>query len=523
MSSGYLALVLHAHLPFVRHPEHEHFLEEEWLFEAITETYIPLLRMMERLQRDAIPFRLAMSLTPTLCAMLQDELLRQRYIRHLDDLVTLMERECDRTRKESELLQLAEFYRELFTDTRRVFVEEWRCDLIALFRRFQEIGALEIMASAATHAVLPLHHRETQRAQVLIGCDVYHELFGMPPAGFWLPECAYAPGVDKILQEANIRWFVVDAHGLMFADPPPRRAIYAPCFTPAGPAAFARDRESSRQVWSATEGYPGDPAYREFYRDIGWDLPLEHLGPVARGSRKFTGVKYYRITGRNAEKQLYDRAAAEQAAATHARHFLERRQWQLGELAALDSDPILVAPFDAELYGHWWFEGPVFLESLIRQTAMQSALRLTTPGEYLAAHPTQQTVQPVASTWGENGHLEVWLHPSNAWIYPRVHAASAKMAELSRQFHPPSNPTNLQERALRQLARELLLAQASDWAFLIKNATATEYATARTKEHLARFEELDKQLRQNAVDRAYLDHCEWMDNLFPDVNWRYFA
>jgi 1,4-alpha-glucan branching enzyme len=523
MASGYLALVLHAHLPFVRHPEHERFLEEEWLFEAITETYVPLLRMMQRLQADAVAFKLSMSLTPTLCAMLQDSLLRDRYVQHLDDLIDLMQRECDRTRKDPELAELAQFYCELFVETRRFFTEEWRCDLIAAFKYFQTTGALEIIASAATHAVLPLHSRETQRAQVLIGRDIYRELFGIDPNGFWLPECAYAPGVDRTLQKANIRWFVVDAHGLMFADPRPRRAIYAPCFTPAGPAAFARDRDSSRQVWSATEGYPGDPSYREFYRDIGWDLPLEHLGPVARGVRKFTGVKYYRITGGNTDKQLYDRSAAEEAAARHASHFLERRRWQLGELADLDRDPILVAPFDAELFGHWWFEGPVFLESLMRNVAMQSEMRLTTPGEYLAAHSTQQTVQPAASSWGENGHLEVWLHPSNTWIYPRLHANARKMTDLARSSARQRTLSELEERVLRQLGRELMLAQASDWAFLIKNGTAKEYATRRTVEHLDRFEQLYDRVIHNAIDGAVLHDCEWRDNLFPNINWRYFA
>ena len=520
MPSGYLALVLHAHLPFVRHPEHEHFLEEEWLFEAITETYIPLLQVMQRLERDGVPFKLATSLTPTLCAMLQDELLRERYVQHLDDLVELMERECDRTREDPPLFQLAQFYCAFFRESRRFFVDEWHCDLIAAFRRFRGSGSLEIIASAATHAVLPLYPRETQRAQVLIGRDIYTDLFGQPPNGFWLPECAYAPGVDNVLQEANIRWFVVDAHGLMFAEPRPRRAIYAPCFTPAGPAAFARDRDSSRQVWSATEGYPGDPAYREFYRDIGWDLPLEHLGPVARGMRKFSGVKYHRITGPGEDKALYDREAAEKAADTHATHFLERRQWQLRELSEMDCDPILVAPFDAELFGHWWFEGPRFLELLIRKTARQAELQLTTPGEYLAGHSTQQTLQPAASTWGENGHLEVWLHPSNAWIYPRLHQAGRKMNEVARAH--ADHPNASADRVLKQLARELLLAQSSDWAFLIKNATAKEYATARTLDLLDRFERLHAQFTNGEIDSAFLKDCEWRDNLFPNVNWRYF-
>jgi 1,4-alpha-glucan branching enzyme len=529
---GSVALILHAHLPFVRHPEQEHFLEEEWLFEAITETYIPLLQIMERLVNDGVPFTLTMSITPTLCAMLQDELLQNRYVEHVDLLIDLAARERKRNRDNPRLKELADFYFNLFSETRRFFVEERKGDLLGAFRELRQIGALEIIASAATHGLLPLlqqQARKAARAQVLIGRDVYVDLFGAEPAGFWLPECAYAPGLETILQEANSRWFVLDAHGLLFGNPQPRRAIYAPCYTPAGPAAFARDRDSSRQVWSAHEGYPGDPAYREFYRDIGFDLPLEHLGPVARGNRKFSGVKYHRITGRP-EKELYDRAAAERAAEAHAAHFLEERLEQLRRLSAPDFEPIVVIPFDAELFGHWWFEGPRFLELFIRKAADQEDFRLITPSEYLAKHPTQQTIGPARSTWGENGHLGVWLDPSNAWIYPPLHAATRKLIELAaesgmrfqRMSHRQDADATALDRVLRQLARELLLAQASDWAFLMKTGTAREYATKRTMDHLARFNQLHDQFVANQIDEHFLRDCEWRDNLFPKLNWRYY-
>src|SRR6267154_5451293 len=348
---GHLALILHAHLPFVRHPEHEHFLEEEWFFEAITEAYIPLLRMMQRLMADRVPFKLSMSIPPTLCAMLQDQLLRERYVRHLELLIDLAEREQKRTRKDPQLHRLANFYFGLFSENRRFFVEECKYDLLSVFQRLAQTGALEIIASAATHGLLPIVQQqssEAARAQVLIGRDTHVDVFGAEPAGFWLPECGYAPGLECTLQEANLRWFVLDAHGLLFAKPRPCRSIYAPCYTPAGPAAFARDPHAGRQVWSAKEGYPGHPAYREFYRDIGFDLPMEHLGPIARGSRKFSGVKYHRITGRGKEKELYDREAAEKAVEMHAAHFVEQRQKQLRELRGLGFDPIIVVPFDAE-------------------------------------------------------------------------------------------------------------------------------------------------------------------------------
>ena len=573
MFSGHLAVILHAHLPFVRHPEHEHFLEEDWFFEAITESYIPLLRMMQRLVDDSVPFKLTMSLTPTLCAMLEDQLLRERYVRHLDALIDLTARERSRNRKHCRLRELASFYFELFSENRRLFVDEWKCDLLSVFRELRETGSLEIIASAATHGVLPILQQQaaaegvdlgrhkasphtapprstpaatTQhpaaRAQVLIGRDVYVDLFGAEPCGFWLPECAYTPGLEAIFQEANIRWFVLDAHGLLFGKPRPRRSIYAPCYTPSGPATFARDPDTSRQVWSAHQGYPGDPAYREFYRDIGFDLPMEHLGPIARGSRKFSGVKYHRITGGADEKQLYDRATAEIAAAKHASHFLQQRRQQIREITESGFDPIVVAPFDAELFGHWWFEGPIFLEQFIREAASAADLRLTNPSEFLAAHPTQQIVEPAASTWGENGHLAVWLNPTNGWIYPHLHIAAQRMTNLARQqtdtvVGQPRKRSGLPgerlaggapakqftERILKQLARELLLAQASDWAFLMKTGTAREYATKRTIDHLARFNRLHDQFVTNEVDEKFLCDCEWRDNLFPNVNWRYYA
>jgi len=539
---GHLALILHAHLPFVRHPEHEHFLEEEWFFEAMTEAYIPLLRMMQRLLADRVPFRLTMSITPTLCAMLQDQLLRERYVRHLELLIDLAEREQKRTRKDPQLHQLANFYFELFSGNCRFFVEECKYDLLRVFQRLAQSGVLEIIASAATHGLLPIvqqQSRQAARAQVLIGRDMHVEVFGAEPAGFWLPECGYAPGLECTLQEANLRWFVLDAHGLLFAKPRPCRSIYAPCHTPAGPVVFARDPHASRQVWSANEGYPGDPAYREFYRDIGFDLPMEYLGSIARGSRKFSGVKYHRITGPDNEKQLYDRTAAANAAVKHAIHFLEQRREQILGIGELGFTPIIIAPFDAELFGHWWFEGPIFLEQFIRRTAKQSDLRLTTPSEYLAEHPTQQIVKPAASTWGENGHLAVWLDPGNAWIYPQLQSAADRMTQLARQHTntvvgQPLRSTKetsaggapalqLTDRVLKQLARELLLAQSSDWAFLMKTRTAREYATQRTIDHLARFNRLHDQFVATMISEEFLRDCEWRDNVFPNLNWRYYA
>jgi 1,4-alpha-glucan branching enzyme len=215
---------------------------------------------------------------------------------------------------------------------------------------------------------------------VLIARDVHVELFGEEVTGFWLPECGYALGLESILQGANLRWFVLDAHGLLFGTPRPCGSIYAPCYTPAG-SALPATPHAGRQVWSAQGGYPGDPAYRDSYRDIGFDLPMEQLGSIARETRKFSSIKYHRVTGSGEEKQLYDRTTAKNVAKQHAIHFLEQYRQQIREIGEVGFDPVIVAPFDAELLGHWWFEGPIFLEEFIRYAASERNFRLTTPNE----------------------------------------------------------------------------------------------------------------------------------------------
>ena len=524
---GFLALILHAHLPYVRHPEYPEFLEEDWLYEAITETYLPLLELLTRLADDAVDFQLTMSLTPPLCHMLRDPLLQERYIRYLERTIELAAREVERTRGQGQLHEIATFYCTRLTGLRQAYEERWNRDLVSAFRDLQERGVLEIITCAATHGFLPLMENfpEAVRAQIMVARDHYRETFGRDPRGIWLPECAYVSSLDKVLQDANLRWFILDSHGLMFGNPRPRYAIYAPCFTPAGPAAFARDRDSSKQVWSAEEGYPGDPAYRDFYRDIGFDLSTEYLRPFlpADGNRKFTGLKYYRITGRTQQKELYNRGWALAAADAHAGNFMANRAAQIAHLRGnVNVDPIVVSPFDAELFGHWWFEGPEFLELFIRKAVYdQQEFRLTTPTRYLERHDTHQLVVPSASSWGHKGYWEVWLDDSNSWIYPHLHVAARRMTEMARAHL--DSATALLDRALRQMARELLLAQSSDWAFLMKTGTARNYATKRTKDHILRFTRLYDQVRGNAVDTAFLANCEWRDNLFPNLDWRYYA
>jgi 1,4-alpha-glucan branching enzyme len=522
---GYLSLVLHAHLPFVRHPEHEKFLEENWLFEAITETYIPLLQVIERWERDGMQSRLTLTLTPTLCAMLLDPLLQDRYTRHLNELIELAENETHRTHWDKPFNVLAQFYHRRFLGIRDTYFNYGR-NLVGGFRKYQDLGRLEIITSAATHALLPLlaNHPPSIRAQILVARDHYRSCFGRDPRGIWLPECAYVDGVENVLQEANLRWFITDTHGVLHARPRPRYGVFAPVFTPNGIAAFGRDLDSAKQVWSKHEGYPGDVHYRDFYRDIGFDLDFDYVKrylPAAE-HRGFTGIKYFRITGGSEDKLPYDRTAALQTAANHAQHFMEARMGQIGHLAGiLDRPPLVLSPYDAELFGHWWYEGPEFLDYFMRKAYYdQKTFELITPEEYLRRHPTNQVVRPSPSSWGEEGYWRVWLNETNEWIYPHLHVAQERMTQLARNF---PHPDPLQRRALNQAARELLLAQASDWPFILRTGTSPDYARKRVKDHLLRFIALHEQLTGTTVDEQWLGQVEWRDNIFPEINYRYWT
>jgi len=521
---GYFSLVLHAHLPFVRHPEHERFLEENWLYEAITETYVPLLQMLEKWQREGVRAPITLTLTPTLCSMLGDPLLQARYSARLQELIDLAEREVHRTHFEKTLNALAIFYFDRFRSV-QTYYEDSKRDLIGAFRRLQEAGVLEIITCAATHGLLPLlaGHPPSVRAQLLVARDHYRACFGRDARGIWLPECAYVEDLDPVLREANLRWLIVDAHGILHANPRPRYATFAPIITPNGVAAFGRDVESARQVWSRNEGYPGDPRYRDFYRDIGFDLEQDYVKPYLPGGDKrgFTGLKYYRITGGKGSKEPYDRKAAMAAVDLHAGHFLEGRIGQVKKLSGiLDRPPLIVAPYDAELFGHWWYEGPEFLDLFARKAVYdQKAFLLVTPEQYLERHPMNQVAVPAASSWGEGGYWGVWLNEKSAWIYPELASAQERMTELARRF---SSPDPLQHRALKQAGRELLLAQSSDWPFIIRTGTSPEYARQRITTHLCRFSSLYDQLISGRLDEQQLAAIESQDNLFPDIKPEYW-
>jgi 1,4-alpha-glucan branching enzyme len=296
MPVGYFSLILHAHLPFVRHPEYPEFLEEDWFYEAITEVYLPLIFIFQNQHEAGARPRLAMNVSPPLCEMLADPLLQERYTRHLENLLELARKEFDRVQREApEFYDVVKMYVDNLSASLDLWNNRYQRNLINAFRELQEEGVLEIITCCATHGFLPLISTpEARRAQIRIAVTNYKKHFGRQPRGIWLAECAYEPGVEHLLKDAGIEYFIGDSHALLYGEPRPRFGVHAPVMLPNGVAVFARDVETSQQVWSAEVGYPGDPFYREFYRDVGWDLPLEYLKPHLHkdGNRRHLGLQY---------------------------------------------------------------------------------------------------------------------------------------------------------------------------------------------------------------------------------------
>ena len=541
MPSGYFSLILHAHLPFVRHPEYAEFLEEDWLYEAITEVYLPLIFIFQSLHEAGARPRLAINVSPPLCEMLADKLIEQRYTRHLENLIALAEKEIDRTRREAtEFADVARMYHENLTSSLELWNERYKRNLINAFRELQDEGVFEIITCGATHGFLPLiSTEEARRAQIEVAVANYRKHFGRQPRGIWLPECAYEPGVEDLLKAAGIEYFISDTHAILYGDPRPRYGVYAPVVCPNGVAVFARDVETSQQVWSSEIGYPGSDVYREFYRDIGWDLPLDYLKPHLHsdGARRHLGLKYHRITGRDVTQQNkapYDPAAAREKAAENAMHFIGERIRQARELKAKfgGRTPLVVSPYDAELFGHWWYEGPQFLDFFYRQLHWdQTEIEAMTPGDFLDSGIAVQIQQPSASSWGENGYFQVWINEKNSWMYPYQHDAERRMTEYVNKYGfvdksdaftrvngDDITPKGVTLTILKQMARELLLAESSDWAFQIYNGTTVEYSTRRFQSHIQRFDILAKMLETGEVDQEMLAEIERRDNIFGEID-----
>ncbi len=569
---GAFSLVLHAHLPYViGHGTWPHGID--MLYEAAAETYMPLLECFETAAGRGHSPRVSIGITPVLAEQLADERFQHGFADYLRMKTHYARENVDEFRFHSRdhLSWLADHWREHYERLAQRFDERYRRDLVAAFRRLQDDGHIEILTSAATHAYLPLLLADQSvEAQIEQGVRTHERLFGRRPRGFWLPECAYRPrgpwrppqsitgepweqrprpGLEELLSLRGIDYFIVDTHMLGgTTEPVPvyvqwhdtlgklwgkisrlrqpvryngDRSPYAPYFVGEGfeghppVAAFVRDPRTGMQVWSGEWGYPGDGWYLDFHK--------KHFPG---------GHRYWRVTDTLKDlgtKMEYEPHMAKERLWDNADHFVGLLQQVIGEHGRPDGQmPVLCAPFDAELFGHWWFEGPRWLCRVFEVMDADASLARVTCGEYLAQCSPTSAVSLPEGSWGAGGQNWVWLNEWTEWTWQRVYDAEQDMLDLV-QRHWADASEELQG-LIRQAARELFLLQGSDWQFLITTWTARDYAEARCHGHHSDFKRVAALARRVAEgqglsddDRAYVSELCARDSVFPDIDPGWFA
>ena len=522
---GYFTFVLHTHIPYVRKHGKWPF-GEEWLYEAMSESYLPLLMEFERL-RDSVSFQLVVNITPVLMEQLVDDYIKAEFERYLI-------RKIERTREDLSSGKYPEKpVREVLNHYERVY-SYWKAtkgDILGKFRELQEQGYLEIITSPATHAYLPLLGREESiRAQIANGIATYEKHFGSKPRGMWISECAYRPagvwelptgrrvrrkGIEKYLEEFGIEYFFVESN---LIDNGPVSNFYGspvqydslatlrPYWVKGSSVAvFGRNRETGYQVWSAHYGYPGDFWYREFHRKA-----------------PKSGNQYWRVTGKDVdlgEKDYYDPDKALERVEEHARHFVRLVETLLKEFEEKTGEKgIIVAPYDTELFGHWWYEGVKWLGRVLELLA-EKGIKTTTLSAFLENYRGERLeIELPEGSWGANSDHSTWWNPETEWTWEEIYRAEDRMVAIASRFY---GKDRLGDRAIEQLARELLILEASDWQFLITTAQAREYAKRRVLIHSRDFQRLANEIvrhfKTGEMDVSLLEELEERDNPFRPV------
>jgi 1,4-alpha-glucan branching enzyme len=551
---GYFTFVLHSHIPYVRQAGRWPF-GEETLHEVMAETYIPLLNALYDLVSEGVSPRLTLGLTPILLEQLADPLVLTHFELYLSEKLELVGMDVARHSASGDrpLHDLAIYYQKWYEYILDSFVNRYKRDLVGAFRRLRAQGHLDILTSAATHGYLPLMDRDsTIYGQLATGLDSSRRHLQGTPTGIWLPECGYRPayykegkasylkpGVESFLANLTLQYFFTettvitggelvgkvagDAIGPYGALPirklavvkitePTEKTTFRPYYVAASPVSvFGRDERTGMQVWSASHGYPGDYAYREFHRKD------DH-----------SGLQYWRVTGAGVDlgkKLLYEPEKAQAKVREHADHFVGLVAKRLAAYKHDHETPgMIVSAYDTELYGHWWFEGVEWVKQVLRGLAANPDVELSTAGAYVADHPPSEVLNLQESSWGSGGGHWTWLNPETEWMWPLIHSAERRMEKLVARYAQAEGDMLA---LLNQVARELVLLESSDWPFLVSTGQAKDYASSRFQGHLARFSQLATMAESGGLhtegDRRALALISDMDNPFPAIDYRSFA
>lgn len=559
--AGAFTFVLHSHLPYARMAGRWPH-GEEWIHEAASETYIPLLNALNDLKDEGVNFHLTIGLTPILVEQLSDKDVLDHLDAYLDEKIEAASADIERFESmdppDEHMKYLAEWYTRWFEGVKNSFDTRYRRDIVGAFRDLQDDGYIEVITSAATHGYLPLlGHDSAIFSQLKTGVTAYRRHFGRDPRAVWLPECAYRPayidengktrpGIEHFLQQVGLGLFFTETHTIEGGVPvgvaagdaigpygeikrryvipvsaaiPPRSATtFEPYYVSdttagtgasehSGVAVLGRDNRTGMQVWSAEWGYPGDYDYREFHKKDG-----------------LSGMQYWRVSGARVElgyKDAYHPDWALHKVSEHARHFawlvsdrLKEYHKETGQFGMIASN------YDTELFGHWWFEGIEWIKQVLRHLAQDTSVELVCASDFIERHPPREVLHLPESSWGMGGNHWTWDNHDTHWMWGPIHSAEARMEALAARY---PNPTADEEAVLKQTARELLLLESSDWSFLVTTGQAREYAIRRFTRHVERFEALTASLEAGRPDRRLADELWEVDKVYPDIDYRWYA
>lgn len=546
--------MLHSHLPYCRRAGRWPH-GEEWLHEAASETYLPLLMALYDLVEAETPIHLTLGLTPVLVEQLADPTVLGHFVEYLEDKLQRAQDDVQRFTKSGEghMAYLASFYRDRYQDLRSAFQERFGGNLIGAFKSLQDQGVIEIAGGAATHGYLPLLERDSSIfAQLAVGAQSYRHHFGRAPQSMWLPECAYRPafygttdgtsyikpGLEDFLAELGVSCFFAETHTIEGGEPvgkargdaigpyedipkryvvplsgyaePTHKTTYLPYWVQrAEVAVLGRNNRTALRVGSEEHGYPGDYNYREFHK-----------------KDDVSGLPYWKVTGARVdlgEKDPYDPHRAMERVAEHSRHFAGLVEDLIADFHHQSGKfGIIAATCDTELFGHWWGEGVEWIKQVLQHLSHSPVVELTTANLYLKQHPPEDVLALPEGSWGTAGSHFTWLNGDTHWVWPIIHAAETTMEQLVAQ-HPAAS--GVLRDVLNQAGRELLLLQSSDWPFLITTGQAKEYATNRFLEHTDRFHQLTDMAQKGQSDNeaAHLAAELFdLDNVFPELDYRLF-
>lgn len=551
-----VAFILHTHLPYVlNHGTWPH--GSDWLCEAVAECYVPLLSMCDRLVADGIRPGVTFDISPVLTEQLSHPSFAELFLAYCTNHAALAEGDALQfeERGEAEYVALAQRWAAWYTEQARLFKDVYHSDIVGSLRRLQDAGQIEVMTCGLTHGYLPLIAEDVLvDAQVDLAVKNYERHFGRRPHGIWLPECAYRPaypwhtylphpvysqarprrGIEQMLQRHQLSYFVTDQAALEQSRPlgvdvdgvrTPWSATFGDAraqlderspldlFRVGSPdhaetcAVFTRHRDIALQVWSGTTGYPGDADYLDFHKKY------------FRSS-----MRYWRVTDNTADmqhKQAYVWEWAAQRAEKHAAHYAAILTATVAHRRTTCArEPVVALPFDTELFGHWWFEGPIFLEHVLRNLAASSVDRAVTAHEaYQRSEPSAVVALP-ESSWGRNGTHEVWMNPDVHWLWEREYRLEYRL-RMFHEKHRGSGGDATVQRILTNAWRECFLAQASDWPFLISTFSSREYAEKRIYHHAEDCERLCDIAERycatgtlQADDETFVHDCEERNGIF---------